>query len=246
MWYSPSSVRSFLADRLTPDRKAWFSRTRHGEQPWQKSAALRHRASTANGSSTRLRVYDARDEQIQALSAVRSALAGADIEFAELPRLSHFRPTLVVDAENTDAVVAALSDLPNEGGVETHGDDTWSVRFRNVRGARLSRRTARERPARLGSVTCLRRLRAGNGRELTTSALTITVELWKQVNENVPRADGACHLPGTLVRRQNDHSLTVDYIEPTAWYAAVTNDNRLRLPAPHLRVLSEPVDAVYT
>lgn len=246
MWYSPSSVRSFLADRLTPDRKAWFSRTRHGEQPWQKSAALRHRASTANGSSTRLRVYDARDEQIQALSAVRSALAGAGIEFVELPRLSHFRPTLVVDAENTDAVVAALSDLPNEGGVETDGDETWSVRFRNVRGARLSRRTARERPARLGSVTCLRRLRAGNGRELTTSALTITVELWKQVNENVPRADGACHLPGTLVRRQNDHSLTVDYIEPTAWYAAVTNDNRLRLPAPHLRVLSEPVDAVYT
>lgn len=246
MWYSPSSVRSFLADRLTPERKAWFSRTRHGEQLWQKPASLRRRDSIPSRSPTKPSTFDARNEQTEALSAVRSALADSDIEFAEIPRLSHFRPTLVVDAENTNAVVAALLGLPNEGNDARDGNETWSVRFRNVRGAMLSRRTARERPARIGSVTCLRRLRAVNGRELTTSALTITIELWKKVGDNAPRADGADHLPGTLVRRQNDHSLTVDYIEPTVWHAAVTNNSRLRLPAPHLRVLSEPVDAVYT
>src|SRR5699024_7169442 len=57
---------------------------------------------------------------------------------------------------------------------------------------------------------------------------------------------GACHLPGTLLRRQNDRPLAVAYIEPTVWHDALNNDARLRLPAPHLRVLDKPVDVVYT
>lgn len=246
MWYSPSSVRSFLADRLTPERKAWFSRTRHGEQSWQRSIPLSRRVSTANSPTVGLTTYDARAEQTEALSAVRSALAAADVDFAELPRLSHFGPTLVVDAEQTEAAVAALLNRLGEGDDEAGGTAVWTLRFLNVRGTRLSRRTVRERSGRLGSVTCLRHRRAANGRELTTSAQTITIEPWKKAGNNVPRADGSFHLPGTLVRRQNDHSLAIDYIEPTVWHDALNNERRLRLPAPHLRVLHEPVDVVYT
>lgn len=246
MWYSPSSVRSFLADRLTPERKAWFSRTRHGEHTWQRSIARRGRALIQSDSPSGLSSYDAREEQSQSLATVRTVLADADIEFAELPRLSHFRPTLVVDAENADVAVAALLNGLGEGTDEVEGGATWTIRFHTVRGARMSRRTAHERPGKLGSVTCLRRRRAANGRELTTSAQTVTVELWKKVKDNTPRADGACHLPGTLVRRQNDRPLTVAYIEPTVWHDALNNDGRLRLPAPHLRVLDKPVDVVYT
>ena len=173
-------------------------------------------------------------------------MAAADIEFAELPRQSHFRPTLVVDAENTDTAVAALLNGLGSGMDEADAGESWTVRFRNALGARLSRRTVREHPDKLGSVTCLRRRYAENGRELTTSAQVVTVEMWKKLGVEAPRADGGCHRPGTLVRRQNDHSLAVGYIEPSVWHDALNNDGRLSLPAPHLRVLHKSVDVVYT
>src|SRR5699024_4835077 len=103
MWYSPSSLRAFLAGKLTPERKAWFSKTRHGEQTWQRS--IRRRVSPPLGSSAAISTYDAREEQTQSLAQVRSVLGDAGIEFAELPRLSHYSPTLVVDNENTEAVL---------------------------------------------------------------------------------------------------------------------------------------------
>lgn len=248
MWYSPSSVRSFLAARLTPGRKAWISRTQHGEQTWQRSIPFTRRAVHRAGANAELRSYDARDEQDWALTAVRTTLSDADIEFAELPRLSHFGPTLVVDEGNAEAVLAALMTDLAESTRDSKADvrATWTVRIRNIRGAKLSLRTAQKRPSTVGSVSCLRRLRAGNGRELTTAAQTITVELWKKTGAGAPRTDGSHHLPGTLLRRQTDRSLAVDYIEPTVWHDALRNDNRLRLPAPHLRLLHEPVDVVYT
>lgn len=246
MWYSPSTVRSFLAERMTPERKSWISRTRHGEQKWQKSIARRGRAAPQSVSTAALSSYDACEEQSQSLAAVRTVLAAADIAFVELPRLSHFGPTLVVDAENTDTAVAALLNGLGSRVDEGDASASWTVRFRNVRGARLSRRTVREHPDKLGSVTCLRRLHAANGRELTGSAQAITVEMWKKVGAEAPRTDGSSHLPGTLIRRQNDPSLVVDYIEPAVWQEALNDDGRLHLPAPHLRVLHEPVDVVYT
>src|SRR5699024_8663232 len=248
MWYSPTSVRSFLADRMTPERKAWFSRTRHGEQKWQRSIARRGRALPRSGLPSVLSSYDAREEQSQALAAVRTVLADAGIEFVELPRLSHFRPTLVVDEKNTEAVLTALLTWlrARTDWNESEARENWTIRYRNVRGAKLSLRTVRNRPDKVGSVTCLRRRHAANGRELTTPAQTLTVEMWKKTGDDTPRTDGAYHLPGPLLRRQTDHTLTVDYIEPTVWHYALRSGNRLRLPAPHLRVLHEPVDIVYT
>ncbi len=192
--------------------------------------------------------YDAREEQSQALAAVRTVLADAGIEFVELPRLSHFRPTLVVDEKNTEAVLTALLTWlrARTDWNESEARENWTIRYRNVRGTKLSLRTVRNRPDKVGSVTCLRRRHAANGRELTTPEQTLTVEMWKKTGDDTPRTDGAYHLPGTLLRRQTDHTLTVDYIEPTVWHDALRNGNRLRLPAPHLRVLHEPVDIVYT
>lgn len=181
MWYSPSTVRSFLAERMTPERKSWISRTLHGEQRWQKSITDRGRASPRSASTAALSSYDACEEQNQSLAAVRRVLAAADIAFVELPRLSHFGPTLVVDAEHTETAVAALLNGLGSRIDESDACESWTVRFRNVRGARLSRRTVREHPDKLGSVTCLRRRHAANGRELTGSAQTITVEMWKKV-----------------------------------------------------------------
>ena len=200
MWYSPSSLRAFFAGKLTPERKAWFSKTRHGEQAWQRS--IRRRVSPPASWTATLNAYDARDEQDQALAHVRAVLDDAIIEFAELPRLSP--PTLVVDEENTEAVVAALLKglAGGKEGRSSEAGASWTFRFLNVRGTRLRLRTVRKQPGKVGSVTCLRRRHASNDQEMTTPAQTITVELWAMSGPDTPRADAAYHLPGAPIRRQ--------------------------------------------
>lgn len=246
MWYSPSSVRSFIVNKLTPRRKAWISRTLHVEQPWQQLLDGKERLPASQSSSKRMRSYDSRVEQRQSLAEVRELLSTAGIDFTELPRLSLFGPTLVINENETHVALTALRRGLTLRTPEETTDSTWAIRILNSRGAKLPLRIARRRPEQIASVECLRRRKAPNGRELTTRAQTITIELWKQAGSDVPRGDGSFHLPGTLYRRHTHRSLTVDYVEPTVWEHALRNDARIRLPAPHLRVLQEPVDIVYT
>ncbi|WP_350269471.1 stealth family protein [Brevibacterium sp. CBA3109] len=81
---------------------------------------------------------------------------------------------------------------------------------------------------------------------LSTPNQTLSIELWEELGSNVQRVDGGLHLPGTLRRRNSDHGLAVDYMEPNTWDSALRNSSRLALPAPHLRELQEPIDIVYT
>lgn len=245
MWYSPSSLRSFFAGKLTPERKAWFSKTRHGEQPWQRSFGFRTRDRFSSASTGHLSKYDACEEQQQSLAEVRDVLVDNGIEFVELPRLSNFGPTLIVDTQ--DAHTACTSLIDSLQNLTTFDHKTaWTIRLRNVRGAKLTDKTAKRSPDRVGSVTCLRHRYAPNGRELTTQAQTVTIELWRRATTDDSRADGGNHLQGTLLRRQTDPPLAIDYVEPATWNEAQLNSGRIKLPAPHLRVLQEPVDVVYT
>src|SRR5699024_354487 len=164
----------------------------------------------------------------------------------ELPRLSIFSPTLVVDSEFSlqalQAIAAMRDSDPGSGGKKR----SWTIRQFTADGSEIAARKARKHPARIAAITCLRHHIAANGRDLSTSALNVAVELWDRLGRDKPRADGASHIAGTRHRRQPDHDLAVDYIEPTAWFHAVRDDHRLKLPAPHLYTLQEPVDIVYT
>lgn len=245
VWFSPSSLRSFFAGKLTPERKVWFSKTRHGEQPWQRSFDFSKRDRTWLDSGDQLTNYDARVEQQQSLDAVREILAANGIDFVELPSLSNFGPTLVVDREYTDTVCTSLlEELPNRATAERAG--TWTISLRNVRGAKLTAKASKRNPGKVGSVTCLHHRYAPNGRELTTHAQSISIELWRKSSGNDSRADGGKHIAGTLLRRQTEPPLTLDYVEATTWDSAQRNSGKIRLPAPHLRVLQDPIDVVYT
>lgn len=241
LWCSPSSVRSYAARKLTPERKAWISKLRHGEHRWQ-----RRTVSNRPANSTAVTSYDARRSQLESLEAVRDALCAAHIEFVELPQLSLFSPTLVVDSEFSLSAHRAISAIRDS---DAGGDGTrssWTVRYFTADGSALGTRKAEKNPARIASIMCLRHQIAANDRDLATPALKVTVELWDRLGDDKPRADGAVHIAGTLHRRQTDHDLTVDYIEPAVWFHAVRNGHRLELPAPHLSTLQEPVDIVYT
>ncbi|SMX71614.1 Stealth protein CR4, conserved region 4 [Brevibacterium sp. Mu109] len=235
MRLSPSAVRSIVASKLTPERKLWLSRLRHGELSWQRrtpAPAVRKEIDEFPG-------YDARRMQDLSLRAVRDALTNASVQYVELPRLSHFGPTLVVCDSQSAAALAAVAGLLSSR-------QRWTIRCADARGHVVSARRARGRPQALAAVECRRRWIAANGRDLTTPAEAVTIEFWEELGAGVPRADGSVHLPGTLRRRQNDGSLLLEYIEPKVWSACVSDDSVLGLPAPHLDALNEPVDIVYT
>ena len=162
------------------------------------------------------------------------------------PRLSFFSPTLVVDAEYSDAALGAVSALCRSGRERQTTKDSWSVRWLTGGGAELGAKSASRHPSRVVSITCLKHQNAATGRDLSTSDLAVTIELWEKLGEGTARADGGTHIPGTRHRQQPEHDLALDYIEPTVWFHAVRNDHKLDLPATHLRTLQEPVDIVYT
>lgn len=241
-----STVRSHLVKKLTPKRKAWASKLRHGEHSWQ-------RVGTANRSvpAAKRANYDARAEQEAALDEVRGALSATDIDFVELPRLSIFNPVLVVRAsEVTQLLSSVAANLPQarDGQVQiaSHANEVWFVNFYDARGAKMSHRSAQRRSSSVTRVDCLRQVVAPNLRVLSTPDQTVSIELWQELGSNVQRADGGLHVRGTLRRRNSDHGLAVDYMEPTTWAGALRNNSRLALPAPHLRQLQQPVDIVYT
>lgn len=240
---SPSSVRSALSRRLTPERKAWISKFRHGEHAWQRLARPRSPRNSFIGSP-----YDARRQQAKNLDEIRSILVDANIDFVELPRFSAFRPCLVVNACNAQAATAAIQAqlIPAKPTRWSSKDGPWTVRPFDSNNSQIAAKSAGNRRSDIASLSCLRHCVAPNGRELSTTAEAVTIEFWEELGTDVPREDGGVHLPGTLRRRQRQHHRTVDYIEPAVWHHAVNNHATLGLPAPHLRSFEEPIDIVYT
>lgn len=229
---SPSSVRSALSRRLTPERKAWISKLRHGEHSWQR---LVQPSSARQNSITS--PYDARWQQAQNLHEIRSILAEAHIDFVELPRLSAFSPRLVVNACHARTAVAVIRArlIPAKPVRPSGRDDSWTMRVFDFKGSRVAARAAEKKRSNIAALTCLRHCLAPNGRDLSTTAEAVTVEFWEELGRDVPRADGGVHVPGTLRRRQKQHPRSLDYIEPAVWHHAVRNDGQLKLPASHLR-----------
>ena len=222
------AVRAALAKRLPPHVKRALLRARHRELP-------RHRTTASRPA----RPYDARVEQAEALVAVRSVLAAAHIEFVEAPRLSAFRPSLIVRRGAAARVLEALQrGLPPVDG--------WTVRPEDVHDAPLGSRGAQRRPDRTARVVCHRTVAAPTGRTLTTDDQTIAVELWEELDGGTPDGDGAAYPPGTLRRRRIRRDALVEHLAPDTWRAAIADDSTLRLPADHLWSVTEPVDLVYT
>lgn len=238
LWLSPKAARSAIARRLTPKLKLRISKLRHGELAWQRSINTRpirpaHRIND---------VYDARSAQASSLADVRRALEQFEVDFVELPEPSAFTPFVVVPAAQTEAALSAIA----RGLLAPNAEESWSLKLLDSAGVPVSPGQAEKDPSRIAAARCLRHCVAFNGRELSTPREAVTVEFWDRLEQDVPRADGAVHLPGTLRRKLTGHDLALDYIEPAVWQHALTNGSLLRLPAPHLKVLHEPVDIVYT
>ena len=89
-----------------------------------------------------------------------------------------------------------------------------------------------------------RNLVSPSGTALTHGELGVTVEFWKPLLSPAARPGGSEVPAGTLVAP--GHNGVLDYLDAAQWQAAQRAGHRLPTPDPHLLVLNEPVDLVYT
>lgn len=225
------AVRAALAKRLPHGVKRVLLRLRHGDQ---LTARSRHEPTAGNVTA-----FDARSEQADALATVREAFSNSGVEFVELPRVSAFRPVLVVRRGAAAAAFSALQALVDA--------PQWTVRADDAHNASVRWRAAERRPEQVARLQIRRRVTAPNGREMSTDDLTISVELWEELSTGTANGDGAVYPPGSLRRRQVRRDSPVEYLAPETWREAVdTTGATLRLPAPLIRSVTEPIDLVYT
>lgn len=233
-----STLRNLVSVYWTPRRKLWLSRLRHGELAWQQRCRALIPATLKLAGTGPPRGYDALQEMHSAVAAVRSVLAETGIDAVELPRVGRFHPTLVVEDAARAEALSALLGLPEA--------NRWRVNFSDVRGASVRARRARAAPAKVSTAVCRRRVDAPNGRELSTEAESVTVEFWR-IGKRRALIDGSEYEAGTLHRPHIARTALVEHIQPREWREAVAlGSATLRLPAPHLYTVTEPVDLVYT
>ncbi len=116
------------------------------------------------------------------------------------------------------------------------------------RGGPIGRAVPARRRRRLAlgctGLVVTRNLVTANGLPLTHSELGVLVEFWTELTEPTGTAGGGEHPPGTLVSPKPNGIL--DTVGTTLWRGAQETDHRLPATPPHLLVVTEPVDLVYT
>lgn len=243
------ALRSVVSRNLSENQKIRLKRLRNGEAAWQRTLAgsfskrltfnLAYGASSAEGSTTIERGYDARQQMRESRDRIRLLLAEAGVESVELPRLSVYRPILVIRQADVPLALRALSGL--------RADEGWQIRAFGEFRRKLRSDAVLKDPDSLFRLTLRRKVVAENGREMSTYRGVVSIEPWEELGFNTPRVDGDTHLEGTLHRRLRAPRTFVDYIPPAQWRTIVDDsEGCLRLPSPHLYQVDAPVDLVYT
>ncbi len=89
-----------------------------------------------------------------------------------------------------------------------------------------------------------RNLLSPNGIPLTHSELGVLVDFWRELDGPESTSAGGELPSGTLT--DSRHNGVLDYLGPELWGLAQVNGHRLPNARPHLLVVNEPVDLVYT
>jgi len=170
--------------------------------------------------------------------AVTELLEGAHIEHLVLDNPLLARPVIVIPRSR-------LVDFRRLVSRDQRSVTWWLARSRTGLVGRAT--PARLRPLFMFGHTGLlvsRNLVTAAGLPLTHSELGVLVEFWDEITEPMPTAGGGEHAPGTLLAPTPNGIL--DSAGPGLWKQAQSNGHRLPDTPPHLLVVREPVDLVYT
>lgn len=170
------------------------------------------------------------------LALLGKSFTGVGIDWVRLPRLSRFRPIIVVDAAFTDNVVSAVDALRVEDG--------WRIRYFDTAGRHIT--SAASRRVKLGALGACRAYFSAEGVEISSWGEEVVIEFWDRLPADVPRDDGTTYEEGTLRRGIQKRGPLVEYLTPGQWAEGLASGNRVRLSHPHLFEVTRPVDIVYT
>ncbi len=184
---------------------------------------------------TELDVHAYRAELIGTLSAI---LARAQIAHLILDQRLLDPPRVVIDARQARAAIRALRRA-------AESRRWWAA---TAHYASVGRATALAWP-RIGlpgrtGLMLSRNLVSPDGVELLDSEQGILLEFWRPQLTEAPAAGGGWHAAGTLWAPLGNGVL--DHADPSLWAQIQANDFRLPARPPHLLLLNEPVDLVYT
>ncbi len=124
------------------------------------------------------------------------------------------------------------------------GPDWWIAPVRGELVGRARWVGRRHRLARADGAVVLRNLLSPTGVQLTDTELGVAVGFWTVLSEPLPRSGGGELPAGTLVAPTTNGVL--DYLDAEQWESAQQAGHRLPPSPPHLLLLNEPVDLVYT
>ncbi len=164
-------------------------------------------------------------------------LTSAGIEHLILDSRLLDQPQLVVEVGDRAQVLRSLRTSPQ----------TASWWFAVVR----SDVTGRSRPAHVprlgGSASALlvnRNMVTAEGIELVDESYGALISFWTRLASATPTTGGGVLTPGTIMAPKPTGVL--DWIEPELWQQVQAQGHRMAPELPHLLLVNEPVDVVYT
>ena len=180
-------------------------------------------------------VHAYRAELVDALSGV---LSRAGIEHLILDQRLIGTPRVVIARTDTHAARRALGSDP--------AARTWwlaGARLGSV-GRAVPVAWHLPRPAGVIGLMICRNLVTGTGAQLVDSETGVLLEFWQRLDTDRPATGGGVHPAGTL--RAPAGNGVLDYAGPMLWAQVQQGGHRLPARPPHLLLVNEPVDLVYT
>ena len=195
-----------------------------------------HRTSWSRRHARVVTSFQAWADLADLAQGLTALLSRHGIEHLVLPDGVDAMPRIAVRREDAAALAEALSTSGHADWwvARIRGDIVgrarWAARFRHV--------------GRADGVMVLRNLVSEGGIQLNDSEFGVAVSLWTTLDTPQQRPGGGVLAAGTLVAPSANGVL--DYLDPSQWADAQRADHRLPPSPPHLLVLNEPVDLVYT
>lgn len=222
----PRALRAAAKNALTGFRKA---RRRLHRTGWKviPQAWRRHTEVVAEFSYYRY--------QRQLVDDLSDALHAADVAHVILDLRLLDRPHIVVAADDRHTVLRTLRTLPRS---------TWIAVVQQRTMGRFAPARRRRRVGQASAMIINHNLVSPTGIDLIDDSAGIQISFWTRLDESTPTTGGGVLAAGTLVAPAPNGVL--DHIEADAWHEAQSSAHRLPAQFPHLLLVNEPVDAVYT
>ncbi len=183
--------------------------------------------------------YDVWAYRAELTQSVSELLSSHQIEHLILDERLLLNPVIVVDAAQRGAVGRALASDPASA--------TWwsSPSIDSYVGTPRPAHRFLPRPLRSASgILICRNLRSPSGLPLNDSETGVLVQFWTRRDAESVSTGGGRHAAGTRFAPDNNGVLA--YAEPALWQSAQQDGHRLPPTPPHLLLVHEPVDVVYT